>query len=156
MFTRVEEVMNNCVDCGVTMPSISTDPNCKRCYDATEAASTAAKREELLTNCSTCWGVFHQSHLLNGMCISCHAYERVGIEEPALAIQVGGAHYKKCAIQPTEYSVANGLGFCEGNIIKYVTRYKDKGGREDLEKAKHYLDLLLELGDKYDRFKDNS
>jgi len=47
-------------------------------------------------------------------------------------------------IQPITYIMANGLGFCEGNIVKYVSRYKEKGGIEDLKKARHYLDMLIE------------
>lgn len=58
--------------------------------------------------------------------------------------QVGGDHYKSMAIQPFEYIVANGLGFLEGNVIKYVSRYKSKGGVADLEKAIHSLQLLIE------------
>lgn len=57
--------------------------------------------------------------------------------------QVGGSHYSKYAIQPTEYILKNNLNFCEGNVIKYITRYKDKGGVEDLRKARHYLDILI-------------
>lgn len=57
--------------------------------------------------------------------------------------QVGGNHYSKYAIQPTEYIIKNNLNFCEGNVVKYVTRYKDKGGVEDLKKARHYLDILI-------------
>lgn len=63
----------------------------------------------------------------------------------ALDVQVAGAHYKSLAIQPVEYVHANGIGYFEGNVIKYVTRWRDKGGTADLEKAKHYLELLLEL-----------
>lgn len=63
----------------------------------------------------------------------------------SLDVQVGGGHYKDLKIQPIEYTLANKLGFCEGNIIKYVTRHKSKNGIEDLKKAKHYIDLLLEL-----------
>lgn len=63
----------------------------------------------------------------------------------ALNVQVAGDHYKKQAIQPVEYIHANGIGFFEGNVIKYVTRWRDKGGIADLEKAKHYIDLLIEL-----------
>lgn len=59
--------------------------------------------------------------------------------------QVGGTHYKRLAIQPVEYIHANGLGFIEGSIIKYATRWRDKGGARDLEKIKHFVDLLLEL-----------
>jgi len=62
-----------------------------------------------------------------------------------LETQVGGDHYKTKAIQPVEYIHANGLGFCEGNVIKYVTRWKEKNGIKDLEKARHYLDILIQL-----------
>lgn len=58
--------------------------------------------------------------------------------------QIGGDWYKQLAIQPTDYIVANKLDWCEGNAIKYITRHKLKGGRESLEKAIHYLELLIE------------
>lgn len=63
----------------------------------------------------------------------------------ALTKQSGGSHYKDLAIQPVEYIHANGIGYMEGNVIKYVTRWKQKGGVADLEKAKHYIELLIEL-----------
>jgi hypothetical protein len=63
----------------------------------------------------------------------------------ALDKQVNGDHYKERAIQPVEFIHANDLGFCEGNVVKYVTRWRTKGGAADLEKAKHYLELLIEL-----------
>ena len=59
--------------------------------------------------------------------------------------QVAGDHYKKLKIQTWDYIWANNLGYMEGNIIKYVTRWKDEGNEKDLLKAKHYLDKLLEL-----------
>ena len=62
--------------------------------------------------------------------------------------QVGGQHYKDQAIQPIQYIHANKLGFCEGNVIKYVTRWRNKNGIADLEKAKHYIELLIELESK--------
>lgn len=62
-----------------------------------------------------------------------------------LNTQVGGSHYKDCAIQPVQFIEANGLGFCEGNVIKYVTRHAAKNGKADLEKARHYIDMLIEL-----------
>jgi hypothetical protein len=58
--------------------------------------------------------------------------------------QVGGSHYKKYKIQPVEFIVKNNIGFCEGNVIKYVLRFKEKGGVQDLEKAKHYIELLID------------
>lgn len=63
----------------------------------------------------------------------------------ALDEQVAGDHYKALQIQPVEYIHANGIGYFEGNVIKYVTRWKSKGGVADLQKARHYLDLLIEL-----------
>ena len=63
----------------------------------------------------------------------------------ALDKQVDGNHYKDKGIQPIIYIHANNLGFCEANVVKYVTRWKDKNGIKDLEKAKHYLELLIEL-----------
>lgn len=64
---------------------------------------------------------------------------------PAIRRQAGGSHYKDLAIQPVEYCVGNGLGMCESSVIKYVTRHSLKGGKEDLEKAIHMLELLIEL-----------
>lgn len=58
--------------------------------------------------------------------------------------QQGGDHYKKYVIQPTEFIHRNEIGFIEGNVIKYVLRHRDKNGKQDLLKAKHYIDLLLE------------
>jgi hypothetical protein len=63
----------------------------------------------------------------------------------ALQKQIGGDHYKNGAIQPIVYILNNNLGFCEGNVIKYVTRHKTKGGADDILKAIHYLELLLEM-----------
>lgn len=58
--------------------------------------------------------------------------------------QVGGDHYKVQSIQPIEYILANELNFCEGNVVKYITRWSYKNGIEDLKKARHYLDFLIE------------
>lgn len=63
----------------------------------------------------------------------------------ALDIQISGDHYKNLKIQPVEYIHANDIPFIEGSVIKYVTRWKAKGGIKDLEKAKHFIDLLIEL-----------
>ena len=61
--------------------------------------------------------------------------------------QEGGEHYKT-AIQPIEYIQANNLGYLEGNVIKYVSRYKEKNGIEDLKKARHYIDFLIHYAEK--------
>ncbi len=65
----------------------------------------------------------------------------------ANAKQIGGLHYQSKTIQPWDYISANGLGYFEGNIVKYVSRWRDKGGVEDLRKAAHYLQKLIELQD---------
>jgi hypothetical protein len=62
-----------------------------------------------------------------------------------LDVQVGGDHYNKDAIQPIEFVHSNSMGFCEGSIIKYVARHKRKGGKQDLLKARHFIDLLIAL-----------
>lgn len=59
--------------------------------------------------------------------------------------QVGGNHYKDLKIQPVEYIHANNIGYMEGNVIKYVSRWRAKNGVKDLEKAKHYIELLIQL-----------
>ena len=58
--------------------------------------------------------------------------------------QVGGDHYAKMKIQPIEFITQNELSYMQGNVIKYVCRYKDKNGIEDLKKARHYIDMILE------------
>ena len=58
--------------------------------------------------------------------------------------QIGGDHYLKCGIMPTTYIRANNLDFFEGNIIKYATRHKEKGGAEDIKKVIHYAEMILE------------
>lgn len=68
----------------------------------------------------------------------------------ALEKQVGGSHYKELKIQPIEFIHANNIPFCEANAIKYLCRWRNKNGIEDLKKAKHYIDLLIELESKYE------
>lgn len=67
------------------------------------------------------------------------------MSESSLNKQVAGNHYKDLLIQPVEYIHANGIGYFEGNVIKYISRWRKKNGIADLEKAKHYIELLIEL-----------
>ena len=67
------------------------------------------------------------------------------MQDNPLEVQVGGGHYKDLKIQPIEYIHANSLGYCEANVVKYISRWKSKGGLQDLEKVKHYVDLLIKL-----------
>jgi Protein of unknwon function (DUF3310) len=66
-------------------------------------------------------------------------------DKSALDTQAGGSHYKGLTIQPVEFIVRNKLDFLQGNIIKYATRHKSKGGVEDLRKVIHYAQLAMEL-----------
>lgn len=58
--------------------------------------------------------------------------------------QIGGDHYRTLEIQPSEFISRNKLGWFEGNAVKYIVRHRIKGGKQDIEKAIHYLELLLE------------
>lgn len=79
-------------------------------------------------------------------CPTCVAQEGAPAERPlALDTQVGGGHYKNMSIQPMEYSMKNGLDACQHTAIKYISRFRDKGGIEDLRKAKHVIDMLIQF-----------
>ena len=62
----------------------------------------------------------------------------------SLTKQEGGKHYKTMSIQPVEYIRQNNLGWFEGNVVKYVSRHQDKNGAEDIKKAIHYLEMILD------------
>ena len=74
--------------------------------------------------------------------IGCHAKKTD--QSQATQTQVGGDHYAKMKIQPIDFILQNKLGFCEGNAIKYICRHRVKNGKQDIEKAIHYLQILLE------------
>jgi hypothetical protein len=57
--------------------------------------------------------------------------------------QVGGSHYK-LPIEPVEYIMQNKLDYLQGNVVKYITRFRDKNGKEDLQKAIHYIEMIIE------------
>lgn len=77
-----------------------------------------------------------------------YGYPREALEivvtDEAMKAQIGGTHYTSMTIQPVEYIMANGIPFVEGSVIKYVSRWRNKGGVEDLKKARHFLDILIE------------
>lgn len=72
-------------------------------------------------------------------------HKGIDVAATALTTQVGGDHYKDLKIQPVEYIHANNIPYLEGNVIKYVSRWRKKNGIADLKKAKHYIDLIIEL-----------
>jgi len=65
--------------------------------------------------------------------------------QTALTKQIGGDHYKSMAIQPSEYAELNGLSHLESSVVKYISRWKRKGGKADLDKAKHCIDMIIEI-----------
>lgn len=66
-------------------------------------------------------------------------------KQRALDKQTGGTHYKGLAIQPIEYAFKNHLDPCQFSVVKYITRFRDKNGVEDLKKAKDFIDMLIEM-----------
>lgn len=75
-----------------------------------------------------------------------YTYNQGTMKTPkALDRQVGGDHYKKMKIQPAEYNHANNIGFLEGEAISYISRWKDKNGIPDIQKAIHVLEILIQL-----------
>ena len=70
--------------------------------------------------------------------------------------QVGGKHYLKYKIQPSKFVVENRLLYPEGCVIKYILRHRDKGGKQDLEKAKHFIDMIIERDYKDEKEKQES
>ena len=73
-----------------------------------------------------------------------HLFKQIS-ETPAMSAQVGGDHYKNLPIQPVEFCQKNRFGCCESAAIKYISRHRGKNGAEDIRKAIHYLELLLEI-----------
>lgn len=71
------------------------------------------------------------------------------VPSSAFSVQIGGDHYKDLPIQPIEYCQRNGLGAVESFVVKYVTRWRTKGGVEDLRKAIHLLEMLIEMEAKH-------
>lgn len=73
------------------------------------------------------------------------------MEADALRKQEGGEHYKDMPIQPAQYAFANGMHFLEGNVVKYISRWRFKDGIQDLKKARHCIDLLIQLEEQADK-----
>tara|TARA_R100000808_G_C2090941_1_gene111382 strand:+ start:431 stop:697 length:267 start_codon:yes stop_codon:yes gene_type:complete len=70
--------------------------------------------------------------------------------------QIGGSHYKKMKIQPSRFVIENELLFPEGNVIKYICRHRYKNGKEDLEKAVHFIEMIIERDYKNETEKQES
>jgi hypothetical protein len=106
--------------------------------------ATCASKAPTLAACPpSCWSCAADDALPQWRPIT--AIRRVDVMKTPLQTQVGGQHYKDMAIQPLEYIHKNGIPFLEGNAIKYLSRWRKKGGIQDLEKARHMVDMLIQL-----------
>lgn len=114
-------------------------PNCFMRYREENAAQLGCKSCAYFVSCSA------RSRDADGDTSGCESKAARDPNGSPLSIQVGGGHYKDMKIQPVEYIHGNGIGFIEGSVIKYVSRWRSKGGLEDLRKARHFLDMLIEL-----------
>ena len=129
-----------CVDCRHFINTVNpegsmvTDSPLLRGFCATTGCSNRGYFNDDDAYCVTC-----------SVAINHHARASSQRHELAMESQVGGDHYSKLAIQPIEYIYKNNIPFPEGSVIKYVTRWRDKGGIKDLQKAKHFIELLIEL-----------
>jgi hypothetical protein len=118
-------------------------------------AKPTANHEPFVLECPACKHSFNPTnHLLRpyAQCPWCHkaklqkAIPKAAPTAPsAMTEQEGGTHYKDLTIQPVEFCQRNKLGYCESCAVKYVTRHKQKNGAEDIRKAIHFLQLLLEI-----------
>ena len=70
--------------------------------------------------------------------------------------QIGGNHYRKYKMQPSQFVTENKLLYPEGSVIKYILRHQDKGGKQDLEKAKHMIDMIIERDYKNEKEKQET
>lgn len=120
-------------------------------------ANTEAMLEDKLTRfthiCTQCNNVFVGT-MEDTTCPNCKSKAEHTVQHSdgtALEKQEGGSHYKDMKIQPVEFIHANNIPFFEANVIKYVCRWRNKNGVEDLKKAIHYLQLLIELEADNDR-----
>lgn len=127
-------------------PAVVTERSCNTCEHHVQGIVLSTK----------CYECFPHLDLPNWKPIAFHAEPKLNRKEyaglhgtdvptTALNTQVGGSHYKDLKIQPIEFIHANQIPFCEANVIKYVCRWKAKNGIKDLEKAKHYIELLIDL-----------
>lgn len=102
---------------------------------------TCVRHEKFEMGCSECISnLVRQQYTALGP-----LYPKRRQEKEATTTQIGGDHYSKMIIQPMEYSMKNGLDACQHTAIKYISRFRDKGGIEDLEKAKHVIDMLIQF-----------
>lgn len=136
---------------GVRGKMVSNEEERKQILDALESVKTApialdSEKKYRIQFCTGC-AQYLLAELGQKECISCKtAFKYIGDDDPsALDTQEGGSHYKDMKIQPVEFITANDLDFLQGNVVKYIARHKAKNGAQDVRKALHYCQLILEL-----------
>lgn len=127
-------------------PKVERD--CNTCTWHTQAIRSVAEEPPHCWDCKATTSLIHWEPIKDFPPLTPTEYAKLHLEDEtnksALSTQVGGDHYKKLKIQPMEYSMANKLDACQHTAIKYVTRFRDKGGKQDLEKAVHAIEMLIE------------
>lgn len=119
-----------------------SERNCGTCLNPTpDGSPTACMR------CDHCDPSYSQWQPMNALPMP-SAPAASATTPSALAVQVAGSHYKDMKVQPMEYSMANGLDACQHTAIKYISRFRSKGGIEDLRKAIHVIEMLIEFEEK--------
>ena len=111
---------------------------CPKCSNNGGVSSEVDVTKICTATCAAC------GHTLCWMDFSIREDNRIKGPSAALDVQIGGNHYKDYAIQPIEFFMANNLTYEVCSVIKYVMRHQNKNGREDLEKAKHTIDIMIE------------
>lgn len=107
---------------------------CKACFDKTPGAFISTYWTAEGPRCVECDSLFVAAPT-----------DESDKTSKASDVQVGGGHYKNMAIQPYQYCELNKLSILEGGVVKYISRYKEKNGEQDLDKAIHCIELLKEL-----------
>lgn len=127
-------------------PAVGIGDSCNECvfdYTANEGEPGACpyNAEKGMLECTLGLEVQHFTDVDPGNPLTVPS----SVTQSALNVQVGGGHYKDMKIQPVEYIHANNLSFLEGNVVKYITRHKTKNKAQDIRKAIHYAQLILQL-----------
>ena len=147
-----EEVIRDCNTCSHHTQAASIDHAPAHCWDCARTKSLVHWepkdiQEAVLQDFSKALHAAVEEDVAKLTASEYASLQQAPTEAPktALDTQVGGGHYKSLKIQPMQYSMANGLDACQHTVIKYVTRFRSKAGKEDLEKAKHAIDLLIQF-----------
>lgn len=137
-----------CTACSNVFVGEMEDKICPRCLSEAEHTVQHQDGPTFTHYCQKCENTWDSSKTIDLDCPWCAVAPIATEGGEALDVQVGGSHYKDMKIQPVEFIHANNIPFIEGCCIKYLCRWRRKGGIEDLKKARHFIDLLIEMEEK--------